>query len=529
MKRKAALSVIFCLVITFSAINVISRETAEPFFNLVLIPYEGGGVRSDYGLYIAQYLREIGIEAEVPIDDTWIWPIIVNPYTSDDFDLTLTSIPNIKTHDLRSFYTEDGSLNIFRLNRSIPFQNESETMQNEAVSMSDLEERQQLYYDWQILMMDQILPLLPLFSSKTYEAIWANTNGFEACWGLIDSLPYIEYDGYHDGQESLTEFNVADANWRDLNPLQDDNPASIFLSKLMSESIVGWSPDFVPIKTSLVTDWKMIDEFHYTFTMRDDVYWNPSFNVTGRISSSIPLDVATTPLMAGLKNNEVSIGTNLRVKAKDAVFTYLAWANPIVSECSTDFNWISSVYVDPVDDMVFHVEIDANPETSELEPYVDFWGSLPLCILPEFFLNSSNPTISYTSGGAECTGFYESILDTDPWVIYSISAFNCGKYMLDYYIKNSVTVLQASPYWMGFGSIDGTEQDLDIDTVNVRVIPDITAELAEFKAGKLDLVDISFFPAERKQMQTDSSFEVQSYVNYDFSFLVFNMERENIG
>ena len=73
--------------------------------------------------------------------------------------------------------------------------------------------------------------------------------------------------------------------------------------------------------------------------------------------------------------------------------------------------------------------------------------------------------------------------------------------MLDYYIRSSVTVLQASPYWMGIGAIDGTEQNLDIETFNVRVIPDISADLAEFKAGKLDWTSLTSFPSERKQMQ----------------------------
>ena len=53
----------------------------------------------------------------------------------------------------------------------------------------------------------------------------------------------------------MNEFRMADANWRDLNPLQSDDTSSSFIFSLMSESIVGWSPDLAPLKTSLVTDW----------------------------------------------------------------------------------------------------------------------------------------------------------------------------------------------------------------------------------------------------------------------------------
>ncbi len=523
MRRKIAISVIFYLIISFSIVTVRSEESIEPFFNLV-IDVSSVGAYFDYGLYIAQYLRKIGIELE----SKYSFPLHVPGY-NPQFDFIMASFSDLQRQDMRDYYTENGKWNIFNLNRSIPYQNESEAMQNEAVTTTNFEERQQIYFDWQILFMDQILPLLPLFSSKQYTATWVNTLGFDSRWGLVDSLPYMAFDGLHEGQESLTEFNVVDNNWRDLNMLTTDDVASSFIFSLMSEPIVGWSPDLAPLKTSLVLDWNQIDETHYVFTMRDNVYWNPSFNITGRNASSEILNVFTTPLLVGLKSGEVSNGTNMKVTAKDAVFTYLAMSNTIISENSYYYNWISDAYVDPEDDLTFHLHIDANPLTPELEPYVDFWESLNQYILPEFFLNSSDPTISYTSSGAKCTGIYEGIANTDPWVAYSISAFGCGKYLLDYYVRSSVTVLQASPYWMGIGAIDGSTQDLDIETIKIRFIPDISAELAEFKAGKLDLCDLTYFPEERKNMQADSRYEVQCHYIFGFSFLAFNLERANIG
>ncbi|MHA1408285.1 MAG: hypothetical protein ACTSSG_13020, partial [Candidatus Heimdallarchaeaceae archaeon] len=129
--------------------------------------------------------------------------------------------------------------------------------------------------------------------------------------------------------------------------------------------------------------------------MRDNVYWNPSFNVTGRDASSDPLDtIPISDLMVGLKDGEYSDGTNQQVTAKDAVFTYLAWANPTVSESTTYHDWISDVYVDETDPLAFHVLIDGNPSTPEREQYVDFWTRLSWTILPEFFLNSTDPTIT---------------------------------------------------------------------------------------------------------------------------------------
>jgi len=525
MRRKIAISVIFYLIINFSIINVMGKEDIQPYFTLVLRT-PSGGFYPDYGLCVSQNLQDINIEVK---NEPW-WGInLFDSLWTDEFDMTFSYFSNIKTPDMRAYYTENGKLNIFNLNRSIPYQNESEAMQNEAVITTDLQEIQQIYYDWEILLMDKILPLLPLFGPRKYTATWVNTLGFDSRWGLADSLPYMAFDGLHEGQESLAEFNVADDNWRDLNPLQTADTSSSFIYALMSESIVGWSPDFAPLKTSLVTDWEQIDEFHFKFTMRDNVFWNPSYNIIGRDASSDPLDPATTPLMKGLKDGEVSNGENQQVTAKDAVFTYLAWANSIVSKNPSYHNWISNCYVDSVDPLSFHIHIDGDPLTPELEYYAYFWSNLHQYILPEFFLNSSDSTISYTSGGVKCTGFYEGILDTCPWIFFSTSAFGCGKYMLDYYVRNPVTVLQASPYWMNFGAIDGTEQDLDIETINVHIIPDSSAELAEFKAGRLDLCDLTPFPAERKTMQADPRFDVQSILNYGFNLLAFNMQRPNIG
>jgi len=527
-KKLYLVFIIISLIFSSSVLNSKLGQADSVIDVDIVFKTNGGGVRPDYGLYIAQYLSVIGINVQVIVEE---WTAFIETLlVTRDFDIGIVGLSGGgASPDMRDVYGEDGSLNMFGIDTNMPYGNLSEQMQIDGITIVDFEQRQQHYYDWQQLVMDRIVPMLPLFTPRSYVAIWANTLGYDGRWGIADSLPYIEFDGFHEGQVSLTEFSIADANWRDLNPLQTDDTSSSFIFGLMAESIVGWSPDLAPLKTALVEDWEQISEFHYKFTMRDNVFWNPSYNVTGRSASSDPLNPATTPLMQGLKAGEVSDGINQQVTAKDAVFTYLAWANPIVSESPSYHNWISACYVDPVDPLSFHIEIDGNPATPEIEQYVDFWAELPRNILPEFFLNSTNPTVTYTSGNVECTGFFTGILDTPKWVCYSTSAFGCGKYLLDYYIRSSVTVLQASPYWMGVGVIDGTAQTLDIETFNVRVIPDLSAKLAEFKAGKLDIVGLTSFPDDRKLMQADPRFAVQSFLTASFTFMFYNLRRPFIG
>jgi ABC-type transport system substrate-binding protein len=414
----------------------------------------------------------------------------------------------------------------------MPYGQENEDLMNEGVVIMDLEERQAHYYEWQQLIMDKILPLLPFYSPRAYTATWSNLQGYDNRWGYADSMPYMEYDGLHTGQESVTEFIDSDAKWKELNPLLQDDASSSTISTMMMEPILQMTPGFEAIKTGLIVDWEQdeTNEYLYKFTMRDDVYWNPSYNITGRTGSSAALDPGTTPLMVGIKG-EYSDGTNQKVTAKDAVFTYLAWANGIVSEDPEGFNWIKNIWIDGdwETSLVFNIEIDGNPATPENDPYAPFWPSLTYRCLPEFFLNSTNVTVVETSGGVEHIGIGAGILSTDQWKTFSTSAFGCGKFMLDYYVEGSVTVMQASPYWMEIGAIDGTAQDLDITTFIMRVIPDQTAALAEFKAGKLSIMGLTLFPDDRKAMQTDPDFTVQTRLQSYFNFFGFNLRRPFIG
>ncbi len=534
MNKKTALFAILII----SSLTVVSFYNAttinaaqEPFANLVFKTY-GGGRWADVALYIAQYLRDIGVDIEIKMLE---WSIFIGELVaSHDYDLGIVGIQGGgASPDSRSIFTEAGSLNLFGLTRDLPYGNLSETMQTEGISITDLEVRQQHYYDWQVLMMDKVLPFLPLYSYRTYIATWATVEGYDIRWGVYDSLPYMSITGAHEGQEDITEWNEADLMWVEFNPLLSDDGPSSNIWTLSSEPVIQFSPDLAPVKTGLVYDWDQIDDFHYKFYMRDGVFWNPSYNVTERTSSSTALaDVPTGDLMVGLQG-EYSDGTNQQVTAKDAVFTYAAWNNGNVSEDLTYHDWISNCYVDPADDLAFHIEIDANPATPEKELYVDFWTQVPYNILPEFYLNSTtwDTYKTYTAGGYPNWGLHSDMITTPEWRGYSESIFGCGKFMLDYYVKHSVTVLQKSPYWFGVGAIDGTEgMDFPIETWNVRVIPDQTAELAEFKAGKLDIFNFGgAFDSERKQMQADPRFTVQTRIGSFYDFVFFNLNRPFVG
>ncbi len=496
------------------------------FANFVLM-VEGGGVMPDYGFYIAQYLGDIGMNIEVKTEE---WSVFPGIPSLPSFDMRIVDFEDDgDSPDMREYYTDGGSKNIFLLAPDIPYGALSEQMQQEGINITDLNQRQQHYYDWQELMMDKIVPMLPLYAQRKYVATWGNTLGYEGRWGIAGSLPYMEYEGYHEGQTSLTEFNMHGNNWGDLLPSRINDESEELIWDLVSEPVLQFSPDLVPLITGIVFDWEEVEDFHYKFYLRDNVYWNPSYNTTERDEGSIPLSaVPAEQLMKGLKNNETSDGTNQQVTAKDAVFTLSYWASNLLNEESHSYDWISDLYVDPVDPLVFHLHIDGLPDTPQNEHYVDFWSKMNVGFLPEFFLNSSRSDITYTDGGAECRGLYPEIVETPQWSNYSYSAFGCGKYMLDYSIKDSITVLRKNPNWLGIGGIDGTTQDLDIETINILIISNEIDQFNEFVEGKLDWCSADQV-SSLSDPWGDPTYDIQTFISNSLRVLAFDIRRPLIG
>jgi len=532
MKRKGKIIVILITLSILVPFYQVQNSTAAKAIGNLVLKTNGGGVRPDYAWFIAKDLRDIGIEVTIRVEE---WSVFYGTLMkTHDYDMGIVSVSggSIKVPDMRNLFTKDGNLNVFGIDTTMPYGNLNEQMQEEGMLIMDPYERQEHYKEWQFLIMDKIIPLLPLFASQSYTGTWANTVGYHASWSITDSLPYMQYEGYHNNQESLKEFHIADANWQDLNPMfVDAYHGYELIGHVMNEELVQLSPGLEPLKTGLVTDWEFISDTHIKFQMRDNVYWAPSYNITERNELSSPLEtIPNEDLMRGLKNNEYSTGFNQRVEAKDAVFTLLLWSNLMLSPASSYHEWISNIYVDPLDPLAFHIHIDGDPSTlEEAEIYPDIWSSLNWIVMPEFFLNSSDSTISYSSGGVKTSGLYPSMLATPQWRAYSSSQFGCGKYMLDYHLENTRTVLRMNPNWFGIGAIDGTEQVLDIQTIVVEAIQDSTEELSQFLHGNLDWTSLTDFPSIRRTLKNDPRFDVRSKVNSGMSFLFFNLQRPFIG
>ncbi|MCG3221472.1 MAG: hypothetical protein H7641_08835 [Candidatus Heimdallarchaeota archaeon] len=292
--RKFMLFFLLTCILTVSAYNSSNNlATGSTIANLVL-KTNGAATRPDFGLYIAQYLREIGINVKVTVEE---WAIFVGELiATHNYDLGIVGWGGSITPDMRINFMEKGTMNIFDIRTDIPYCNQSEQMLKVGITIMDFEQRQHHYFKWQELLMDKILPMLPLFTFKRYQAIWSNTKGYDMRWGFVNCAPYMSFDGYHHGQKNISEFNAASGFWLELKPLFIVDSDSAEILELIDEAIVVWSPDQYPLKTGLVHDWEEIDDHHYKFYLRDNIFWNPSVNITER-ERLTPLHLAQFSLL----------------------------------------------------------------------------------------------------------------------------------------------------------------------------------------------------------------------------------------
>ena len=72
------------------------------------------------------------------------------------FDLSIIELSNLKNPDLRPFATSYGDINICNLEDSYPYVEISDSIQEEVMTITNLTERQEVYYEWQNLIADKM-------------------------------------------------------------------------------------------------------------------------------------------------------------------------------------------------------------------------------------------------------------------------------------------------------------------------------------------------------------------------------------
>jgi len=146
------------------------------------------------------------------------WPLgllIDPPPDLSKYDMVFTDFradsqdPYVYSH----FYSEYGSIStyIFIINyeQSIDYDSDLEMGLNEwylkhgaEIIPSNSDERINHYREWENYLMDEIVPIKPLYNYKIYQAYWDNLMNYNQNLSLLENWGHLSWDGLHDNQIS---------------------------------------------------------------------------------------------------------------------------------------------------------------------------------------------------------------------------------------------------------------------------------------------------------------------------------------
>jgi len=472
-------------------------DSFEPFF-ILTAKTNLGGVRPDYINLLRDYLRRINIELDMVLFDWWGW--MYPPYW--DADITYTSLSGGGTDpDFTGVYNENGSLNIFGYHTSMDWSdclggiNEWYMKAGTQIMPPDSKERIQHYWDWEDYLMDKICPMLPTFAAKSYMAQWSTLDGFDYTKGILQSWGQMDWISPHTGQVSTDELVISDKAWSDLNPLFQDDSSSSFISSACMDPLI-WFDDDLSVWPHLAESYEMLNDTHVRIKVREDVKWQ--------------LDPE------GLFPNEY-------LDAQDVYFTFYCW-----KELSFDrykYDWIESMKI--IDQYTIDIFIDGDPSSQHNDMYAPFLSCLNTEILPEHYLNQTQLIDNITPDVTHAS-----------WNTFALQSFGTGLFELNQFDEGYETILSLYPECWRLDPIITADPTLNwterfgfgtgwdgIHQLRIRIINEPLVSLDEFERGKLDLVDVSFFPKIRVGMEEDYArdFKVQSNSKFYMGFFAYNM------
>ncbi|MBK5114829.1 MAG: hypothetical protein JJE41_14490 [Candidatus Heimdallarchaeota archaeon] len=174
-KNKNVVFLISILIISFSTISKESPnvESIDPLFSLEAKCYKIKHL--DYLNLIKQHLARIGIQLRIEFIALSEINFLAELIAFRDFDLEILEFPcsTLENPFNPVFFSENGSLNLAGYHTSMDWDENLGEGRNEwyiqtglEMTPNDSQERIDLCWEWQHYMMDDILPILPLFTQK---------------------------------------------------------------------------------------------------------------------------------------------------------------------------------------------------------------------------------------------------------------------------------------------------------------------------------------------------------------------------
>lgn len=460
-------------------------STREALFAIELRYYERGQLEpsfyEEYAGDIIQTLGNIGIKGSIRSMDyaTFLDTVVYNK----NYDLALIKVEGANSPHMEFFFTENASLNIFKFKDTMD-DGYTNARIAEAVQEKNKTKRIDIYHEVQNHIMEKVIPMIPLFTPVRTYAYWYNLVGFDAEMGLSDSLPYMSFEGPHEGQENTSNLNIGIGIWSDLNQLTMRRASEELLISLMMDKLVHLNDQRELTNHGLINSWKFMNDTTVRVNIRDNVYWQP---------------------------NKANTYVDQPFTSKDVLFTLDLMTNSTINNDASLLKWIKSY--EEYNATAIDIYIDSDPKTPENEYYAHALEDLSIYPFPEFYLNQS-------------TG---NIQQTEQWSDYAQNPFGTGKYRLDF--KNTEAGLSAQfvrfDKWHGHGVLDTETAELSIDRVVANSFRELYSLKLELQTGKLDLVDFGNDPTA--VFENENDIKTDSVLDNSIIFLAINLDHNVLG
>ena len=162
----------------------------EPVANLILRTTAGNNL-PDYGLMVVKNLRSMEIDVEMKVEERGTFNAQLN--NSYDYDLFLISL-NTSEITEQLFWTVGNYDNPTGLNITIPYVSLATDLLNNSTKETDMVEKRGILLEWQYLVMDKIVCLLPLVNTgfENYnQTVYLGFNLQRPFIGGVDNYEYL--------------------------------------------------------------------------------------------------------------------------------------------------------------------------------------------------------------------------------------------------------------------------------------------------------------------------------------------------
>ncbi len=442
---------------------------------------------SDYAQAIVQDIQEVGIEVvDYPMEYSTFLDTV---FGSKGFDLAIIEIEQQNAPHLELFFKPGASLNVFNFQDSIDQGQTNEFIEN-ITQETDFYTRKNYFRDLQEHLMNNVLPMVPLFTPVRTFAYWGNVAGFSAELGLSHSLPYMYFNGLREGQTESTIFKAGISRWFDLNPLSMREDAEKTIVSIIMDKLIEIDEKGSLTKTGLIDNWEFINRTTLHLHVRSGVEWQPDPEET---SFHVPFTI--DDLMFTLDALR-SLETNLNYEL---------------------FDWIKSY--EEFNDTTVELIIDSNSTTVDNDPYAFALEDLSVYPLPKHYLNPSDDPIA-------------TVANSDEWETFCNAPFGTGKYKYstESNIDLGIVVLNRFDDWHGVGVKSGETTNLVFETLELQTYPEYYSMIFDLRDGTvLDLADLGKHPSKEEEVTLEPNILVDYAVEDSIIFLAFNLENSVFG